>query len=65
MFKDFDEILRGFTTEEYAYALHVTLISYLDSIGILNQDRYYKFLNTNFENTLKDVHQVLLAYCYL
>ena len=57
---EFEGILKGFEAEEYAYALHLTLISYLDSIGILNQEKYHKFLNNNFDNTIKHVHEIAM-----
>lgn len=62
MFKDFDEILRGFTSEEFALSLHKILVSYLDSIGVLNKKKYYKYLDTNIENTVKDIHKFAKEY---
>ena len=62
MSKEIEEALRGFTSEEFALSLHLILVSYLDSIGVLNKKKYYKYLDTNIENTVKDIHNFAKEY---
>ena len=58
MSKEIEEALRGFTSEEFALSLHIILVRYLDSIGVLNKKKYYKYLDTNLKNTVKDMHKL-------
>ena len=57
--EELEELLIGYPPEEFAYTLHIILVTYLHSIGILNRNEYYKFLNKHFESTLKKMHKLL------
>lgn len=52
---DFFEILRGYTTEQYAETLFQVMVNFLLSKGIIQQDEFQKFVDENFNDILQKV----------
>lgn len=51
--KGLEDVLRGYTSEQYAESLHNTLLNYLRDKGILNFQDYQNYINENFKEILQ------------
>lgn len=53
--KGWEELSRGFTSEQYSLALFNVLLNYLSMKGVLDIPEYKEFQSEHFQDTLKSI----------
>lgn len=52
---DFFEILRGYSTGQYAETLFQVMVNFLINKGIIEQDEFQKFVDENYNDIMKKI----------
>lgn len=52
---DFEEIARGYSSEQYSEALFHLIINFLADVELIDKDRFQRFVDDNFNDILNNV----------